>query len=107
MKTFAISLITASLTIGAGLPAFAQSTNGAPMQATFPATPTSSPPAAVAPPANKENKSNDPNQKVICKTQDEVGTRLGSKRICMTKAQWDQQTQDAYDSVNNIQRTPR
>jgi hypothetical protein len=107
MKTLAISLITASLTIGAGLPAFAQPTNGAPMQATFPATPTSNPPAAVAPSATKTNNSKDPSQKVICKTQDEMGSRLGGKRICMTKAQWDQQAQDAHDSVDNIQRTPK
>lgn len=105
MKTFAISFITASLCIGAALPVLAQSTNGAPMQATFPATPTSSPPAAVAPPGN--NKKNDPSQKVICKTQDEIGTRLGAKRVCMTKAQWDQQTKDAYYFVDSIQRTPR
>lgn len=105
MKIFATSIIAASLTLGAGLPAFAQPTNGAPMQATFPATPTSNPSAAVAP-AGKDKK-NDPNQRVICKTQDEVGTRLGGKRICMTKAQWDRQSQDARDSVDNIQRTPR
>ncbi|HEX4741086.1 MAG TPA: hypothetical protein VH353_07140 [Caulobacteraceae bacterium] len=105
MKIFTISLISASLTVGAGLPALAQSTNGAPMQATFPSTPTSSPSAAVAPAG--QTKKNDPNQRVICKTQDEVGTRLGGKRICMTKAQWDQQTLDARDSVDNIQRTPR
>ena len=105
MRIFAISFITASLALGAGLPASAQSTNGAPMQATFPATPTSSPSAAVAPPGR--DKKNDPNQRVICKTQDEIGTRLGGKRICMTKAQWDQQAQDAHDSVDNIQRTPR
>lgn len=105
MKIFTISLISASLTLGAGLPALAQSTNGAPMQATFPSTPTSSPSAAVSPAG--QAKKNDPNQRVICKTQDEVGTRLGGKRICMTKAQWDQQSQDAHDSVDNIQRTPR
>jgi hypothetical protein len=105
MKIFTISLISASLTLGAGLPALAQSTNGAPMQATFPSTPTSSPSAAAAPAG--QAKKNDPSQRVICKTQDEVGTRLGGKRICMTKAQWDQQAQDAHDSVDNIQRTPR
>ncbi|HEY2050177.1 MAG TPA: hypothetical protein VGH03_12605 [Caulobacteraceae bacterium] len=105
MKIFAISVVTASLAFGAGLPALAQSTNGAPMQATFPATPTSSPPAAVAPAG--QNKKNDPSQRVICKTQDEIGTRLGGKRVCMTKAQWDQQQLDARDSVDNIQRTPR
>jgi hypothetical protein len=105
MKILTISLITASLALGAGLPALAQSTNGAPMQATFPSTPTSSPSAAVAPAA--QVKKNDPNQRVICKSEDEIGTRLGSKRICMTKAQWDRQSQDAHDSVDNIQRTPR
>lgn len=105
MRLFTISFVAASLAVGGGLPALAQSTNGAPMQATFPATRTSSPSAAIAPAG--QNKRNDPNQRVICKTQDEIGTRLGSKRICMTKAQWDQQTQDAHDSVDNIQRTPR
>lgn len=39
-------------------------------------------------------KTPDPNE-VICERQEEVGSRLSAKRICMTRSQWaDQKTQD-------------
>jgi hypothetical protein len=37
----------------------------------------------------------DPQEKVICKREEETGSRLGSQKICMTKAQWDQQANSA------------
>ena len=48
-------------------------------------------PANSAPPAAKTP---DPTE-VICERQEEAGSRLSSKRICMTRSQWaDQKTQD-------------
>lgn len=39
-------------------------------------------------------KTPDPNE-VICERQEDVGSRLSAKRICMTRSQWaDQKTQD-------------
>jgi hypothetical protein len=36
----------------------------------------------------------DPNE-VVCERQEEIGSRLGSKRVCMTRSQWaEQKTQD-------------
>ncbi len=52
--------------------------------------PQSTAPANSAPAA----KTPDPNE-VICERQEDVGSRLSSKRICMTRSQWaEQKTQD-------------
>jgi hypothetical protein len=62
--------------------------------------PMSGPPApAPAPPAKKK----DP---VICKHQEETGSRLGGKSVCMTKSQWDEQRADAQRNMMGAQATP-
>jgi len=62
--------------------------------------PMSGPPApAPAPPAKKK----DP---VICKRQEETGSRLGGKSVCMTKSQWDAQRTDAQRTLTGAQLTP-
>lgn len=49
---------------------------------------------APATPATTAAKTPDPNE-VVCERQEDVGSRLSSKRICMTRSQWaDQKTQD-------------
>jgi hypothetical protein len=35
-------------------------------------------------------KTRDPNE-VICEKQQEIGSRLASKRVCMTRSQWQEQ----------------
>ncbi len=45
--------------------------------------------AASAAPADKR-KPADPNE-VVCEKQTVVGSRLATKRICMTRAQWAEQ----------------
>ncbi len=82
--------------------ALAQGGAGAPGQTTAPATPSSGPAAASAKPATA-----DPDKQVICKHQEELGSRLGGKRVCMTRAQWAQQAQDAQASSSASQRAPR
>ena len=37
-----------------------------------------------APPAKA-----DPSQQIICRHQEETGTRLGGKKVCHTQAQWE------------------
>jgi hypothetical protein len=38
--------------------------------------------------------------RMICKTETPVGSRLGGHRVCMTKADWDKQSQDAIRQRN-------
>jgi hypothetical protein len=42
--------------------------------------------------------------KVICKTTDVTGSRLGGERKCMTRAQWDDQAHDSQANVNDFMR---
>lgn len=59
----------------------------APAQA--PAAPAQSVPAA--------NSVGDPNE-VICERQEVIGSRLGKKKVCMTRSQWaDRKLQDRQD----------
>ncbi len=53
-----------------------------------PAAPASTPPAAA-----KAVEASDM-EKIVCKMEDVTGSRLGSKRVCMTKLQWEQRSQD-------------
>jgi invasion protein IalB len=70
--------LAAALLAGATVPSLAQS------------------PAAAAP-AAQEKKPNDPNA-IVCERQESTGSRLASKRICMTRAQWaDRRLQDRQE----------
>ena len=61
-----------------------------------PATPVAS--EKIRPPA-------DPNQK-ICEDITVVGSRLGTKRICATRAEWAAKKREDKDEVDRIQRSP-
>ena len=54
----------------------------------------------VAVAADKSDKKHDG---LICREIDTTGSRLESKRVCMTKAQWDEQRRDARDAVDHAQ----
>ena len=41
--------------------------------------------------------------KLICRTQDETGSRRNSTKVCMTRAQWEANRRDARDSVARMQ----
>ena len=44
-----------------------------------------------------------PNE-IICKTQPPVtGTRLGNRRECMTRAQWDRRREETQQAVGHMQ----
>ena len=54
------------------------------------------PSAASAPVAPAATKTAD---RVICRTIEETGTRLGGKRVCMTQLQWEEQRREAREDT--------
>jgi hypothetical protein len=51
---------------------------------------TSVPALAEEPPqaAAETAKPADPTQRIVCRTEDEIGSRVRKRRVCMTVAQW-------------------
>ncbi len=49
--------------------------------------------AEPTPPPAKEKK--------VCRTEQATGSRLGAKRICKTRAEWDEIAADARKDVDN------
>jgi hypothetical protein len=64
------------------------------------ATATEAPPASGSP-AVAGRAANDP---VICRWEEELGTRLGNERVCLTKSQWQQQGYDSQDQIDDTVR---
>ncbi|MBA3511928.1 hypothetical protein [Sphingomonas sp.] len=60
-------------------------------------------PALAAPPASSEAKAKDPKRK-ICQPVEETGSRLSSKRICMTAEQWAAQNRGTRDSAKRSEK---
>ena len=60
------------------------------------------PAAAVA--AGSERKADDP-QKLICKNLRETGSRLATKRVCMTEAEWAEQRRTTKEDIDKAQTT--
>jgi invasion protein IalB len=57
---------------------------------------------APTPPVQMKGKDTDPN-KVVCETQSVVGSRLATRRVCMTRAQWaDLRSQDRQE-IDKVQ----
>ena len=52
-----------------------------------------------APAATQPGKP-DPNDRLICRDDEETGSRLHSSRVCHTKRQWDQIAKDAQDTLD-------
>ena len=59
-------------------------------------------PAPQAPPAApaKDKDSN----RIICEREDEIGTRLGGKKVCKTAAEWQQERQQQRETLEGVQR---
>ena len=54
--------------------------------------------AAAAPAATDQKAADNPNE-VVCERQTITGSRLGSRRVCMTRAQWaDLRLQDRQET---------
>jgi hypothetical protein len=57
---------------------------------------------AVAP-ATKAEKSKSDLDKVVCRSQDALGSRLDRHQVCMTKEQWFAAEQEAKNKVHDMQ----
>ncbi len=90
MNRSAILTLAAILALAAA-PAFAAD----PQPASPPATPSE-------PPHHTTSSRVDPNE-VVCKRQEESGTRLGGTRICHTRQEWSDIAIAARSSVNDMQ----
>lgn len=55
--------------------------------------------AAVAGDDAEPKKAVDPSLKVVCKTEEVVGSKI-PKRICLTRQQWDQIKDNAKDALD-------
>lgn len=64
--------------------------------------------AAPATPAPKVAVHTDADE-VVCKVQDTAGTRLGAKKVCLTRSQWAEIAQQARQNVEHSQtiQTPK
>ncbi len=70
---------------------------------------TPTPPPPPAPPAQPavdpdQAKKDAYDNEIICRTEDETGTRLRKTKICMTRKEWRSGEQDAQDAVSAAQR---
>jgi hypothetical protein len=52
-------------------------------------------PQQAASATTSESSDNGAKVKKVCRTEFATGSRLGGKRVCMTKQEWDQQSEDA------------
>jgi hypothetical protein len=43
----------------------------------------------------------DPQDRVVCRQEEETGSRLGGHRICHTNREWDQIARDSGDMLNH------
>jgi len=60
-------------------------------------------PAAAAPSAPAMITAANAANKMICRQEDEVGTRLGGHKVCMTKAQWRENALLNHDELKHAQ----
>lgn len=81
MKLSSTMLVTAALAFSATSTAWAQASD-----------------QSTAAPAPQAKKARDPNQ-IVCEKIEVAGSRLATKRVCMTRAEWaEQQRQDRMDT---------
>ena len=67
------------------------------------AVPAAAQTAAPPPPtANAKAKPN-PLDKVVCKTEEVIGSRLNTQRVCMTVREWQDQADDSRQALEKIQ----
>ena len=41
--------------------------------------------------------------KLICVREEEIGTRLGGRKVCKTQSQWDEERRQARDTLDKVQ----
>jgi invasion protein IalB len=54
-----------------------------------------------APPSTANVK--DPNR-IICERQEEIGSRLGGKKVCKTAAEWNEERRQQRQTLEDVQR---
>ena len=59
--------------------------------------------APVIPPPTKAEKSKSDLDKVVCRSQESLGSRLERHQVCMTKQQWFSAEQEAKNKVHDMQ----
>ncbi len=97
MNRIRLPIFAALFSIVATSPVLAVDEQAIRAAAQSPAAPAPPPPGAKKPPANSDDE-------IVCKREDELGSRLGGKKVCMTRRDWRQQSNDAGDAVNNAPR---
>ena len=65
-----------------------------------PASAQNASPAQPTAPAAAKNKSGD---RMICERQEEIGSRLGGKKVCKTAAQWELERQQNRQTIDQVQ----
>lgn len=58
--------------------------------------------AIAASPASAPQKGKDPNEKV-CENQQVLGSRLAVRRVCATRAEWEERRQRERDMIDRTQ----
>ena len=60
---------------------------------------------ATQPPAQSgtATKAKDPNR-MICQREEQLGSRLSARKVCMTATEWDQLRRDSREAVYDVQR---
>lgn len=64
---------------------------------------------ALGQPAN-EDRTRNPNERLICKKEEVIGSRLAAKKVCLTAREWQERTQADREQLEKIQsdaRAPR
>jgi len=59
--------------------------------------------APVVAPATKGDKSKSDMDKIVCRSQETIGSRLERQQVCMTKQQWQSAEQEAKNKVREMQ----
>jgi invasion protein IalB len=54
-------------------------------------------------PAASQAKPNKSGDKIVCERQDEIGSRLGGKKVCKTAAEWELERQQQRGDVEKEQ----
>lgn len=58
--------------------------------------------ASVAAAEEKKAENKDPNR-IICEKQEVLGSRLGTKRVCMTAAEWETKRREERQMIDRSQ----
>ena len=64
--------------------------------------------AATAQPVTPYRSQNEPPtkadaNKIVCKKQETIGTRLGAKKVCLTVSEWDTRAKDDRERTERVQ----